>query len=144
MTIDAAKVARIMGGKKVLRQRVDSLADLQEVVVSGLPVGALEETVRYVAVSSRAAAALRDRLVPRSTRHRRTRLKLRESEQVERLARLMALAEDVWENTEDARAFMNEAHPMLEERTPLEMAETELGARRVERLLVKLEYGLPV
>jgi putative toxin-antitoxin system antitoxin component (TIGR02293 family) len=63
---------------------------------------------------------------------------------VERLARVMALAEQVWESRDDAREFLAQPHSMLEERSPLEMAETELGARRVERLLMNLEYGLPV
>lgn len=144
MTVDAAKVARIMGGEKVLRHRVSSLADLQAVVSEGLPVRALDETVQRVAGRSRTAAVLKDRLVPRATRARRTRLKLRESERVERLARLMALAEQVWEDEEDARAFLRQPHAMLDGKTPLEMAETELGARRVELLLARLEYSLPV
>lgn len=144
MTIDAARVADIMGGEKVLHHRVDSLSDLQEVVAGGLPIRALNETARYVAGSARAATALKDRLVPRATRSRRTHLKLMESERVERLARLMAMAEEVWEDAEDARAFMNEPHALLGEKTPLEMAGTELGARLVERLLMKLEYSLPV
>ena len=144
MTIDAAKVAHILGGMKVLRYKVESLGDLHKVVAEGLPVRALDEAVRYVSGDARTATALKDRLVPRATRSRRTRLKLTESERVERLARLMAMAEEVWENRADARAFLNEPHPMLDGRSPLEMAASELGARRVERLLMKLEYGLPV
>ncbi|MBI4410445.1 MAG: DUF2384 domain-containing protein [Gemmatimonadetes bacterium] len=144
MGFDAAKVAEILGGEKVLGQRVESLADLHGVVARGLPLQALEETARRVAGNSRAVTALKDRLVPRATRSRRTRLKVTESERVERLARLMAIAEEVWENEEDARAFMNEPHALLNGKPPLELAETELGARRVEHLLMKLEYGLPV
>ncbi|CAN5496984.1 DUF2384 domain-containing protein [soil metagenome] len=144
MTIDAARVAEIMGGEKVLHHRVASLADLEAVVAEGLPIQALDETAIYISGNARAATTLKDRLVPRATRSRRTRLKVTESERVERLARLMAMAEAVWEDEEDARAFMHEPHPLLDGRTPLEMAETELGARRVERLLMKLEYSLPV
>ena len=144
MSVDAEKVAEILGGEEVLYENVRSSADLQRVVKEGLPVRALDEAVRYVAGSGRAARVLRDRLVPRATRARRTRLRLPESERVERLARVMALAEQVWESRDDAREFLAQPHPMLEERSPLEMAETELGARRVERLLMNLEYGLPV
>lgn len=142
--MDASKVAEILGGEEVLYRRVGSLADLQRVVAEGLPVEALDEAALYVAGSERAATALKDRLVPRATRYRRTRLKVAESERVERLARVMALAEEVWESREDAQAFLGEPHPMLGGKAPLEMAETELGARLVERLLMKLEYGLPV
>lgn len=144
MDADSEKVAEILGGEEVLYERVRSSADLQRVVREGLPVRALDEAVRYVAGSGREARVLRDRLVPRATRARRTRLRLPESERVERLARVMALAEQVWESRDDAREFLAQPHPMLEERSPLEMAETELGARRVERLLMSLEYGLPV
>jgi putative toxin-antitoxin system antitoxin component (TIGR02293 family) len=144
MSVDPEKVAEVMGGDEVLYEHVRSTSDLQRVVAEGLPVGALEHTVQYVAGSRRAAAVLRDRIVPRATRARRTRLRLPESERVERLARLMALAEQVWESADDAREFLAAPHPLLEGRSPLEMGETELGARRVERLLMKLEYGLPV
>lgn len=144
VTVDVVKVAQIMGGEKVLRHRVESLADLHDVVTGGLPVRALDRTVRHVAGRTGIANALKDRLVPRATRARRKRLKVVESERVERLARLMALAEQVWENDDDARAFMQESHPMLDGRTPLEMSTTELGARRVELLLARLEYSLPV
>lgn len=143
MSADADKVAEILGGEEVLYQRVRSNADLQRVVAEGLPVRALDETALYVTGSRRAAAALRDRLVPRATRARRTRLRLTESERVERLARVMALAEQVWEGCDEAREFLRQPHPVLDGKSPLEMTETELGARRVESLLMKLEYGLP-
>ncbi len=143
MDNEAARIAEIMGGRKVLEHDVESLADLQEVVEEGLPVAALNETVQYVVGSGRAATVLRETLVPRATLSRRTRLKLVESERVERIARVMALAEQVWEGRDEARAFLCEPHPGLDGKAPLEIAQTELGARRVERLLMKLEYGLP-
>jgi putative toxin-antitoxin system antitoxin component (TIGR02293 family) len=67
-----------------------------------------------------------------------------EAEPAERLARIVALAEKAWENRADALAFLTEPHPMLDDSTPLEAAATESGARRVERLLVELEYSLPI
>lgn len=143
MQIDAAKVADILGGDRVLDRAVASLADLEAAVSAGLPVGSLDETARYVALDRKSAADIKDRLVPRATRARRRRLKLAESERVARLARIMALAEYVWESKEDARAFMSEPHALLGNRAPLDLAETELGARRVEDLLMKLEYSLP-
>jgi putative toxin-antitoxin system antitoxin component (TIGR02293 family) len=143
MVVDVRRVAHILGGKRVLHRHITSFADLERAVIEGLPIRALDETAEYVSASGRDLSALKDRLVPRATRSRRERLKPAEGEKVERLARLMALAEAVWEDREDARSFMNEEHPRFEGRTPIEMADTELGARRVEDLLMKLEYGLP-
>nr|MBA4160167.1 hypothetical protein [Gemmatimonadota bacterium] len=74
MPIDAAKVAEILGGRRVLQRDVATLADLERVVIDGLPIGSLDETARYVAADRKAAAAIKDRLVPRATRLRRQRL----------------------------------------------------------------------
>jgi len=142
--VDAREVARILGGEKTLHTRVRSVADLERVVAEGLPVSALNQAALYIGGDRRRAGLLKDRIVPRATRARRQRLKLAESERVERLARVMALAEWVWENRDDALEFLNSPHPLLGGRPPLEVAETELGARRVEDLLMKLEYSLPV
>ncbi|MGH6809263.1 MAG: antitoxin Xre/MbcA/ParS toxin-binding domain-containing protein [Ensifer adhaerens] len=46
------------------------------------------------------------------------------------------------DDEEDARAFLNAAHPLLGGSKPLDAAMTELGARRVEELLRRLSYGM--
>lgn len=84
------------------------------------------------------------RIVPEATfKRRRDRLSPDESEKTERLARVFATALYVWDDEVDARDFLNTPHPLLEGRRPLDVAMTELGARRVEELLAKLFYGLP-
>jgi putative toxin-antitoxin system antitoxin component (TIGR02293 family) len=84
------------------------------------------------------------RVVPLSTLKRRTRLKTHESEKTERLARVIALAELLWDDQEAAQEFLNTPHPELDGRTPLECAASELGAREVEDLVMRALYGLPV
>jgi len=66
-----------------------------------------------------------------------------ESERTERLARVVATADYVWDDTDAARRFLHEPHPMLEGRAPLDLALSELGARRVEDLLWRLFHGFP-
>jgi putative toxin-antitoxin system antitoxin component (TIGR02293 family) len=143
--MDVREIARILGGRTVLKRDVRSLADLQQLVAAGLPVGALNRTAQYVATTPRDAARLKDRLVPPATRkRRRSVLKAAESERVERLARVMAIAEEVWEDSEAAREFLHSSHPLLGNRSPLELARTELGARQVEELLRDMEQSLPL
>lgn len=145
--ISSTAVAHILGGPKILHSDVRSFRDLELLVASGLPSESLMKTVRYVVpdTDKRAQTRLADALVPRITRRRRTAtLKLDESERVERLARIMALAEFVMEDHTEAQVFMAEPHAMLGERSPIEAAATELGARQVENILWKLEYSLPV
>ena len=143
--MDVHGVARILGGRAVLKRQVRSLADLQQLVAAGLPVGALNRTAEYVAANPREVTRLKDRLVPAATRKRRkTVLKASESERVERLARLMALAEEVWEDRDGAREFLRTPHPLLGGRATIDLARTELGARQVEELLQDVEYSLPL
>lgn len=144
MAIQPKKVAGILGGERELHRSVRTLRDLREAVSAGLPLSALERTAEYIGRDEREARKLKDRIVPRTTRYRREKLKPEESERLERLARTVALAEDVWESRDDAHEFLASPQPTLENRTPLELAESELGAREVEELLMKLEYGLPV
>src|SRR3954454_21693976 len=132
-------IARVMGGEKVLGHRVRTLEDLRRLVEAGLPLEALARVVARVAEPE-----LRYRIVPRATLHRRRqRLSLEESERLERLARITALAEDVWEADERAHEFLLSAQPQLGGERPVDLSRTDLGARQVEELLLKLEFGLP-
>lgn len=58
-------------------------------------------------------------------------------------ARIRELAIRVWEDEGNAEEFLTTPHPMLDGRTPLQLAKTPEGYRRVNELLLKLEYGLP-
>ena len=63
-------------------------------------------------------------------------------ERVERLARVIATAEHVWDSADDARAFLSTGHAMLGGKRTIEVALTELGASRVENLLWSLFHGV--
>jgi putative toxin-antitoxin system antitoxin component (TIGR02293 family) len=83
------------------------------------------------------------RIIPEATyKRRRDKLSAEESGRAERLARIYATAQYVWNSDDDARTFLHTPHPMLQGRTPLDVSMTELGARRVEELLWQLYYGI--
>ncbi len=139
MTVNVAHVARVLGGEKILGRRIRTLDELRRLVEEGLPVEALLRVVARVA-----EPALKYRIVPKATLHRRrAQLTLEESERLERIARVTAIAEDVWEDETLALEFLAGPQPQLGDLRPLDLAHTELGARQVEELLMKLEYGLP-
>ena len=122
-----------------LRPLPHTLAELEARVRDGLPKSALR-----AAQGADARRALLARIIPEATyKRRRDRLTQDESEKTERLARIVATTTYVWNDEEDAREFLSTPHPELEGRAPLDVALTELGARRVEELLWKLFYGLP-
>lgn len=120
-----------------------SIAELDAAVREGLPKSALREIVDHVVRTSEERRTLMSRIVPEATfKRRKDRLTPDESEKTERLARIFATANYVWDDEEDARVFLNAAHPLLGGSTPLDVAMTELGARRVEELLWRLFYGM--
>lgn len=143
--IEPKRIAEVMGGRSVLGKVVSSVEDLEEIVGDGLPKTALRMAVRRVFLVVREANRYLYRIVPEATYKRRNgKLRVRESERTERLARVIAAAESVWGDRNDAREWLTKPHPELRDRTPIECALTELGARQVESLLDRLQYGLPV
>ena len=139
MSVPADRVARILG----LRPNVRSVADIAEAVESGLPKQSLERVVERSGIEGPARVKLMHRVVPAATYKRRQRLKLVESERTERLARVIALAEMLWDDEAEARRFLATPHPELNRRKPIEAALTELGARQVEDVVMRALYGLP-
>ncbi len=143
--IEAKRIAEVMGGRSVLGKDVTSIEDLEEVVGEGLPKAALRITVRRIFAAAREANRCLYRIVPEATYKRRSgKLRVVESERTERLARVIAAAEAVWDDQNDAREWLTKPHPELGDRVPIECALTELGARQVESLVDRLQYGLPV
>ena len=120
-----------------------SFAELDAAVTHGLPKKSLKASVERICSSAADRKQLLHRIIPEATyKRRREKLSAAESERTERLARIYATAEYVWNCEADAQAFLHTPHPMLQGRTPLDVSMTELGARRVEELLWKLYYGI--
>ena len=137
--VEPGKIAQVLG----LRRKVTSVEQLEQQVEAGLPKTSLGAVARHVYGASPDAAALMQRVIPSATFHRRgDELKPQEGERVERLARVIATAEHVWDSVDDARTFLSTGHPMLSGKRPIEVALTELGARRVETLLWSLFHGV--
>jgi putative toxin-antitoxin system antitoxin component (TIGR02293 family) len=137
--VEPSKIAQVLG----LRRKVTSIEQLDRQVEAGLPKASLGAVARHVYGTSPDAAALMQRVIPSATFHRRgDDLKPQEGERVERLARVIATAEHVWDSADDARAFLSTGHAMLGGKRPIEVALTELGARRVENLLWSLFHGV--
>ena len=134
-------IAEILG----LGASVHTLMELDTAVAAGLPKRTLERLSARLYTDTRIASAHKFKVVPPATWKRRgKRLSVDESEKTERLARVLATAEYVWDDRRQAREWMSKPHPELHHQTPLDVARTELGARRVENLLEQLFFGLPV
>src|SRR5438132_4673234 len=83
--------------------------------------------------------------ISRSTLQRRKaagRLSPDESDKVMRLSRLLEHATNVFGDIEKARAWLKFPQRGLGGAVPLDYAETEVGAREVDNLLGRIDYGV--
>ncbi len=141
--IGAEKVAEALGGERVLKRRVGGTAELDRVVHARLPFAALAALVETGRLS---VPEIKTHLIPPSTYGKRARegvLSAAESERIERIARVIATAEEVFVDAGRAYRWLRAPHPELEGRTPLQAATTELGARAVETMLWEIAHGIP-
>jgi putative toxin-antitoxin system antitoxin component (TIGR02293 family) len=75
-------------------------------------------------------------------RAERKRLSPEESARVTRMAKVFALAEETFQNVVKARAWLRRPNRALSGRAPLDLMDTESGARLVEDELTRLAYGV--
>lgn len=116
---------------------------LADEIERGLPSAALARLVHALAPDN---PDFKYKLVPRATfaRSKGKRLSPAHSERIARYARLWSAALNVWKSEDAARDFLWRPHPLLDGRSPIEVAATEVGARLVEELLGGLEHGTAV
>ncbi|MCW3783599.1 antitoxin Xre/MbcA/ParS toxin-binding domain-containing protein [Defluviimonas salinarum] len=111
-------------------------------IEDGLPVGALAEIAETVTPN---AGYVISRIVAKATLSRRKKegaLSPAEGAVVARLAAIWSQALEVWGDAEDARAFLNRPHPMLDGRSPLDVTlQSEIGGEVVSQILGRLQYG---
>ncbi|MBA3831773.1 MAG: DUF2384 domain-containing protein [Chthoniobacterales bacterium] len=81
----------------------------------------------------------------RATLHRRRatgRLTTGESDKIVRFARLLGQAAKIFDGPEEARRWLKAPQRGLGGAVPLDYAQTEAGAREVEKLLGRIDYGV--
>lgn len=116
--------------------------DLVRLVEDRLATGAIERLVQSGLTDDEIYALI----VPRRTlTHRRARhepLSRDESDRAVRLARLAALAEQVFGDRPRAWHWLRASKRQFKGRSPLQMSGTEAGARLVEELLYRIDEGM--
>jgi len=83
--------------------------------------------------------------IPRSTFFRRQndgRFSISESEHIMRFARLWHIACEIFPNENAARSWLSRAQVGLDGQVPLNYAKSELGARAVEDLMMRIHHGV--
>jgi putative toxin-antitoxin system antitoxin component (TIGR02293 family) len=120
-----------------------NIDDLIIKVKKGLPVSSFEKLRKKLGVSDNFLSQIVN--IPKRTLTRRKqqgKFNTDESEKVLRIARLYDQALEVFEDQQAAEKWLKEPARGLGEAIPLKYARTELGAREVERLLIRIEHGV--
>ena len=109
----------------------------------GLPVSALETPIRRGVLSRAEAKRL---VIPRRTlSHRRRQgepLTTNESDKLTRVVRVAALGEENVQDEEKAHGWLRDPNRALGGERPLDLLETEGGARLVEQVLGRIAHGV--
>ena len=114
-------------------------------VRAGLPVGELDTLRELLGVTVEALAGKVGISIATLSRRRQRseRLDVGQSDRVLRYAELFRQAVALHDGDEEAaRAWLKSPARALGGETPLEHAETEVGAREVENLIGRLEHGV--
>ena len=136
-----AEVYQKLGGRAALGEEIASEADLARVVAGRIPLRALTHFTRSGFSEQEVAEYV---IPPRTRRHRKVRrepLTVDESDRLVRLTRIQAMAEDVFEDPGKANRWLRQSLGILDGRSPLEVARTDSGARLIEQILAKIDWG---
>lgn len=136
------KPAQAARGEQAVDRRDDSLAFKHRQIVKGV------ESQRVKRLIENGTLAAKDvyRVIPERTFNRRVAsdqpLTVPEADAVGRLLRIQEAARKTFGDDGFARKWLNAANPVLQNRIPIEMAETDAGAREVEMILTRIAYGV--
>mgnify|MGYP006437375441 CR=1 FL=1 len=120
------------------------LSGLLSSIEEGLPASLLDETQERLDLPPEEMASFLG-ISTRTLKRRRENgtLSSVESERLYRIVRLFRKATDVFESEEEARSWLKRPQMRLGEQIPLEISRLEPGAREAERLLGRIEHGIP-
>jgi putative toxin-antitoxin system antitoxin component (TIGR02293 family) len=124
-------------------KRASSVHAQIQKIHAGLNFSAVQNLQKALAIPMESLAGVLG--MSRATLHRRKnqgKIDKDESERLVRYQRLLQKAEDVFGEAKSAREWLTHKQVGLGNVIPLEFAKTELGAREVENLLGRIEYGV--
>jgi putative toxin-antitoxin system antitoxin component (TIGR02293 family) len=113
------------------------------IVKMGIPSRSLEPLSDHLRIGKSAVAGVLG--MDRATATRKVAkdevLPTYAAESMLRVLELDAMARDVFETEDEAAAWLQQPHPMLDGETPLDCAKSGFGAERVKDILNAIKYG---
>ena len=114
---------------------------LHEDIVRGVPAKRVQELIDKGVLAEKTVY----RVIPERTFKRRLAnreaLKISEGDAIARMVRITEEAEQIFGDKAFARDWLVLPNPVLKQRVPIELAETDAGTREVEGALMHFAYG---
>ena len=131
------------GVQLFLRLRATKANELRDAVRRGLPFSTMETLSDQLELSPQQCSevlAIPARTVAR--RKENKQLNPQESDRLYRVARAASQAVEVLGSLDKARLWLKTPNRALSCEPPLDLLDTEIGARQVEEVLLRLNYGI--
>ncbi len=150
-------VTAVLGGEKELGQKVSRRMDFDALIKKGMPWGVVshikkafnlpDEVLAGIIGTVKAPAKSASAVSGKPHKGRPDMITTEmlspvESDRIYRFARVIALAEDVFEDRVDALEWLKSPQHGLGGCIPFNMLQTDAGSREVEELLNRIDYGV--
>jgi putative toxin-antitoxin system antitoxin component (TIGR02293 family) len=128
----------------ILRTNVTSYTDCDQIIREGIPWDSVSDVKRALNLTDEELARILDVSERTLSRLRRSkkRLSASASDRLYRLIHIFSFTKEVFEDDKAARDWLHQPQVGLGGRIPLDFIRTEAGAREVEDLLGRIEYGV--
>ncbi len=140
----AEYVIDVLGGASVFKGRtVPTSTELRERIKRGLPYRSLESVRERLRLSVPEAASVLHMPLRTLARRRQTRkLGGDESDRLYRIARVAAQAFAVFGAEDKAATWLRRPNRALNGELPIDLLDTDVGARQIEDILGRIEHGV--
>lgn len=143
--LNERKVVNMLGGTNLLDRPLKGSIDFDRLIKTGIPFKGALRVKEKLHLTNREIAntlGMSESKWIRKGRKPSGRLSSIESDRLYRFARLLALATDVFEDEDRAVEWLRRPQFGLGDGIPLDLINTEAGAREVESLLLQIEHGV--
>lgn len=145
---EIGRVAKLLGGRRVLRRTMQTPLDAHDALERGLPSAALVYMVERLRSlgsnpdSLEKAVGMSLRTFQRRREAGAKPLTLEQGARTWKFAEILTKATEVFGSQQEAERWMEQPATALEQRRPIDLMTTPAGVELVENLLVRLEYGV--
>ncbi|MER8762030.1 MULTISPECIES: antitoxin Xre/MbcA/ParS toxin-binding domain-containing protein [unclassified Mesorhizobium] len=141
------KVAKLLGGSRILARRLSSALDAHELLLHGLPASALDHLIGQLVFIQKTDSL--EKAIGMSLRTYQRRkdapskpLSQDQSGRTWKFAEILSKATDVFGSQAEAEQWLERPAIGLDQRRPIDLLATPVGIELVEDYLERLEYGV--